>query len=253
MEHKSLSKLIVTTVSIIAVSLIAAVSPAFATTYSYTGDTSVVPPGGQVFAGAGENIFTFEYDDTTEILNLTITYQQNAAGHLTNFFFFTISEGPMPVAGTESTIFFDVSHGDIRVTGHESVHFDGATQPAIDAASGNLLFSTLLPGANPVLAASVTPGVGSVTYKLSLDSSMLPGASFGPFIGIWFQSAGLDPAYGLYTDYNAAGRLSALEVDIGLPPGYGYYDVSDQDTSVPEPFTGLMLATGLAVARLRRK
>ena len=234
--------------------------PSSATTYTYTDDTVTPDPTADTFAGAGHHAFTISIDDVAQVLNFTITFQQNGAGLAANFWSFAITDGLMPGADETAIISFDNTSNldsDFTVTGHV---YTGVHNPIVDR-YGALIFNTDNAGANPVIDASVhTAGDGSRTYGLSLDLALLNAFAGGPvyqgivfndFIGIWLQSMGLYPAAGTFVTYDGNGKIISLEADQGSPGSYGWYDTTDpRPTTVPEPMTALLLGSGALLGRV---
>ena len=234
---------------------------ASATTFNFAANSSDTFANSAIFEGSGTFDVLISYDDVTEILDFNITYNANQNGFLTNFFFFTITQGGSPAAGTNTTVFFDASQvGAPVISAYSNVNFDGSTQPIIDTASGALRFSTLNGPAAEVLNSSSATTATTATYNLRLDSALLPGVDFGSSIGIWLQSAGLFLPQGTFATYDAAtGRFSELVASIASDGGYGFFDIEGASTTVitgdevPEPLTSALLLMGVIPALARRR
>lgn len=233
-------------------------APASATNFTYEVSSLLPPAGPDVAIGgtAGDASLSVAYDTLSEVISLQATFFENSAGSIANFFFFTITDGAVPdtgISGNETTIFVDLINEVI--TGYEYTEINGAVDPTIAAASGDLVFNSDGLNSDALLGASVSPDAGSLTVTLSLASSLLPGVSFGEEIGVWFQYFGIG---GEQVAYDESGRLITLAPDIGSEGGYSFIDVAGEtttpgETEVPEPGSLALLLIGLSGFLVLRK
>ncbi len=229
---------------------------------SFETSTFNPPANSEVGVQAGELEISLNYDQATERMDISALFEENANGYKANFFFLTITDGGAPSGEPQSVVFFDaVSPDEIIVSAYDYMPSDTDEEfrPVIASAEGELVFSTLSQETTPVISASQTNSDTTVRYDLALDSSQIPGVSFGSAIGIWMQSMGLYEEFQTTRSYDSSGALVAIAADISSPGSYGYLDFANATTTLdstetPEPATAVLLLAGLVgIASFRKK
>lgn len=208
-----------------------AATQASATTYHYD---IANPPGSD---GAGDvTFFSATYNDVSEQLSWSSTIQTEN-GFLADSFWLVISDGPNPKNHLEEYAIF---YGDGNTGNLTSYVYDGQNNAGSWTNPGKFIQS--FAGGLTV----DTSTTNEVTFSFSIDASNInayantadwDGAAFAEKIGIWYH-----PAVSGFNDptYNPDGSLASFPV-----AAQGWYDTSNQTTTVPVPAAAWLLVSGL--------
>ena len=249
-----------TSLALAAFSLALTSAPVSAVTFTF--DTNRA--GGSVNAGT-QTAFTTSFDDTTDLLTLSTTFQRNTdTNALADGGWLVLSEGDNPKSDALEYAIFYLDGNNNKVSAY---NYDPVDRKHSWRNSEFLGETTLNVTNSGFESAGADPSVR--TFDFAFDMAAIndrtdlgadwKGSRFGEKVGIWFHAVD-----GLSTDYDASGRLAAF--DHGAE---SRFDTKALDTvssnlgtitsdagpsqSVPEPTTVVAMGVFAAAAAFTKR
>jgi len=238
------------TIAIAALSVISAIAPANAATFTYEDSAPKRGDGLSLTHRAGKySNITASFNDQTDVLNWSSTFTRNKGNNnLSDGAWLVLSDGENPKNNVDeyAIMYMDAVNQKVSI-----YNYDGENS-ANSYKSSDFLGSTALN--------VIENGNDEITFEFSLDATDInnntnygadwKGIAFDEEIGLWFHNTS-----GLHTSYGANGEL----LDFSSARS-GWYDTSKpfsttvSAASVPEPGSVAALAVfGVAAATKLRK